>query len=279
MTRPSDICDCHMHIFDSRFPVLKNAIVPAAAARVGDYLKFRKQLGPSRCVVVQPSGYGVDNRCTLDALGQMGESARGVAVIDTSASTAHLQDLHDRGIRGIRFNLVQAGATSVDMLEPLASRISAFHWHLQIHSKPDTLIQIHERLPKLPVPVVLDHIGLVGTTMKTAAPIEKLLFDLAKTGRVWIKLSGLYLNGWNAGEAAPELAAFVRELSRLAPDRLVWGSDWPHVTEAVAPDDALMMDTLRQWVDDPAIWQKILCLNPALLYDFPQSDPSRGVAP
>ena len=130
---PANACDCHMHIYDSRFPVAPTATLRPPDASVGDYRMLQKRIGTARNVVVQPSTYGTDNRCTLDAVAQIGPKARAVAVVDTTVSDAELQRLAGLGVRGIRFNLVQAGATTIDMLEPLAKRVNDLGWHVQIH--------------------------------------------------------------------------------------------------------------------------------------------------
>ncbi|CAM5223151.1 2-pyrone-4,6-dicarboxylate lactonase OS=Castellaniella defragrans OX=75697 GN=HNR28_001886 PE=4 SV=1 [Castellaniella defragrans] len=264
------VCDCHMHIFDARFPASAKAVLAnPKSATVEDYRKAQPTLGSDHCVIVQPSGYGLDNRCLVDALDRFGGAARGIAVVNETVSDATLAELQRTGVRGIRFNLVQAGATSISMLEPLAARIAPLGWHVQIHCTPATLRQIGGMLAALPVPVMLDHMGSVGAG--GAALVERNrepLLELMRRDRLWMKLSGPYLNGWSPGTDAPALGQFVRDLARLAPDRLVWGSDWPHVTETVAPDDRLLIRTLREWVGSDATWARILWENPARLYGF-----------
>src|SRR5882724_11010745 len=121
---PADACDCHHHIYDSRFPIAPSATLKPGDAKVPDYRLLQKRIGTTRSVVVQPSTYGTDNSCTLDGMAQLGASSRGVAVVDTSVTDAELKRLNGLGIRGIRFNLVQSGATTVEMLEPLSKRVN-----------------------------------------------------------------------------------------------------------------------------------------------------------
>ncbi|OWT63467.1 amidohydrolase family protein [Candidimonas nitroreducens] len=259
-----------MHIFDARFPLSAKAVLASPkSATVEQYRAVQAGLGSDHCVIVQPSGYGVDNRCLVDALNQFHGAARGVAVIDETVSEAELSDLQRAGVRGIRFNLVQTGATSISMLEPLAARIAPLGWHVQVHCTPATLRQISGMLSALPVPVVLDHMGSVGADgAALIARHRDALLDLMKQAHLWMKLSGPYLNSWSPEADVPELGKFVRDLAQLAPDRIVWGSDWPHVTEATPPDDQLMVQTLRQWVGNDSIWARVLWENPQRLYGF-----------
>src|ERR1700678_594319 len=153
LTAPANACDCHMHIYDSRFPVAPSAKLRPADATVDDYRRLQKRIGTTRNVVVTPSTYGTDNSCTLDALAKLGASARGVAVVDTSVTDAELKRLNDQGIRGIRFNLVQSGATTIDMLEPLSKRVNDLGWHVQIHMLGDQIVEVAELLHRRPSPV------------------------------------------------------------------------------------------------------------------------------
>src|SRR5437879_5957148 len=158
---PANACDCHMHIYDSRFPAAPNATLRPADAKPDDYRLLQKRIGTTRNVVVTPSTYGTDNSCTLDGMAKLGPTAHGVAVLDTSVSDAELKRLHDLGIRGIRFNLVQAGATTPEMLEPLSNRVNELGWHVQIHMLGDGIVKIEDTLQKLPSPIVFDHMGRI----------------------------------------------------------------------------------------------------------------------
>src|SRR6516164_2380938 len=143
---PANACDCHMHIYDAKYPTAPSATLKPPDALVADYKLLQKRIGTTRNVVVTPSTYGTDNRVTLDAMAQIGATARGVAVVDTSVSDAELKRLNDLGIRGIRFNLVQAGATTAEMIEPLSKRINDLGWHIQIHMKGEQIAGIEDLL-------------------------------------------------------------------------------------------------------------------------------------
>ena len=138
---PANACDCHMHIYDGKYPVAANATLKPADALVTDYKLLQKRIGTSRNVIVTPSTYGTDNRVTLDAMAQIGPTARGVAVVDTTVTDAELKRMNDLGVRGIRFNLVQVGATTTEMIEPLSKRVNDLGWHIQIHMKGEQIGQ------------------------------------------------------------------------------------------------------------------------------------------
>ena len=158
---PRNACDCHMHIYDSRFPVAPNAKLRPPDATVDDYRRLQKRIGATRNIVVTPSTYGTDNSCTLDAISRLGPTARGVAVVDTSVADAELKRLDGLGMRGIRFNLVQSGATTIDMLEPLSKRVNDLGWHVQIHMLGDQIVEVAELLQRLTSPIVFDHMARI----------------------------------------------------------------------------------------------------------------------
>src|SRR5689334_13576207 len=185
---PANSCDCHMHIYDSRFPFVANATLKPPDARVQDYRLLQKRLRTTRCVVVQPSSYGTDNRCTLDAVEQLGATARAVAVVDTNVTDAELKRLDAAGVRGIRFNLVQAGATTVDMLEPLSKRVNDLGWHVQIHMLADQIFEHKELLQRLSAPIVLDHLGRIPASSSITHPAFGVISKLIDKGQTWVKL-------------------------------------------------------------------------------------------
>ena len=189
---PANTCDCHMHIYDSRFPVAPNATLRPPDALVADYRLLQKRIGTTRNVVVTPSTYGTDNRVTLDAIGQIGATARGVAVVDTSVSDGELRRMNDLGIRGIRFNLVQAGATTVEMVEPLSKRVNDLGWHIQIHMKGEQIAAIEDLLLRVPSAIVFDHLGRLAQPNALDNPGFKTISKLIDKGKTWVKLSGAY---------------------------------------------------------------------------------------
>jgi len=268
---PADACDCHMHIYDSRFPVAPYATLKPGDAHVSDYRLLQKRIGTTRNVVVTPSTYGTDNSCTLDALATLGATAHGVAVVNDAVGDDELKRLHGLGIRGIRFNLVQSGATTVEMLESLARRVAPLGWHVQIHMLGDKIVEIADLLQRLPSPIVFDHLGRIPQPAGIGHPAFRVVSTLVDKGKAWVKLSGAYIDTKSGPPAYADTTKVAQAYVKAAPERLVWGSDWPHPTEKEKPDDAVLFDLLAIWVPDEATRRRILVDNPARLYDFPKA--------
>jgi predicted TIM-barrel fold metal-dependent hydrolase len=265
---PANACDCHMHIYDGRFPIAPGATLKPADARPDDYRLLQKRIGTTRNVVVQPSTYGTDNSCTLDGMAKLGSAARGVAVVDTSVSDAELKRLNDLGVRGIRFNLVQAGATTVEMLEPLSKRVNDLGWHVQIHMLGDGIVKIEDTLQRLPSPIVFDHMGRIPKEAGADHPAFTVIRKLIDKGRTWVKLSGAYMDTKVGPPTYADSTKLAQAYVKAAPQRMVWASDWPHPTEKDKPDDAVLLDLLAAWTPEEAMRNRILVDNPATLYGF-----------
>lgn len=264
---PAGACDCHMHLFDPAAPFAPGAQLRPGEASVEQYRHLMRRLGIGRNVLVQPSSYGRDHRVLLEGLRSLGGSARGVAVIDPLASPAELQTLRDHGVVGVRFNLVQAGATTLEMLEPVARLVEPLGWHIQLHVRSSELIGLADRILALPVPVVIDHFARLHADAAPPEQVERAVARLLASRKVWLKLSAPYIAAPGALPPAA-LGGFVRRLADASLDQLVWGTDWPHVTEPGHPDDAGLMRLLAQWLS-PAERQRVLVENPARLYRFP----------
>ena len=271
---PEDACDAHIHVFDPRFaeaPGDKLTPTPAQAT-AADYRRIQQRLGTRRAVVVQPRAYGIDNSATLDAIAQLGAGrTRGIAVLTPEADEATLRRLHAGGIRGLRLTLhAAAGApTRFDMLMPLAERIAPLGWHLQLHFQAAQIAQHAALLRQLPCPLVCDHLARLPLGGEYQEAALALVRELLEQERAWVKLSGAYLNTQSGPPAYADTVAMARTLVRIAPHRLVWGSDWPHATEtAHKPDDAVLLDLLDDWVPDAAARAAVLVHNPARLYGF-----------
>ena len=272
---PAGACDCHVHVYDSRFPATPGARLLPPDASVQDYRALQQRIGTTRTVLVTPSTYGTDNRCMLGGLTALGADARGVAVIDGSESDAELQRLHDAGVRGVRLNLSLGVSGTVDSLAPLAHRIAPLGWHLQLLMAPDLLATLGEVLRQLPVPLVFDHFGRIAPAQAGRHPAHALLLDLLQGGQAWIKLSGGYIVSEHHHVDDPALDALAAGYLRAAPQRVLWGSDWPHATASSGlqpmPDDARQIDRLNDWVQQnggPTTLQCVLVDNPAALYGF-----------
>ena len=267
---PPNACDCHMHIYDSRFPAVPTAKLHPADATVDDYRRLQKRLGTTRNVVIAPSTYGTDNACTLDAMAKFGASARGVAVLDTSVTDAELKRLNDLGVRGIRFNLVQSGATTIDMLEPLSKRVNDLGWHVQIHMLGDAIVENAELFQRLPSPIVFDHMARIPQPAGVDHPAFALVLKLLDKGQTWVKLSGAYMETRIGPPTYADVSKVAQGYVRAARERMVWASDWPHPTERTdsKPDDAVLFDLLADWAPGEAVRNRILVDNPAALYGF-----------
>ena len=156
---PANATDCHHHIYDAKYPVDPKATLRPADAFVEDYRALQKRIGTTRNVIVQPSTYGIDNRCTLDALVAMGSNARAVVVVNDTVTDAELQRMHAMGARGIRFNLAQAGATTPEMMQPLSARVNALGWHIQINASAAKIMEVMPLLERVSSPIVFDHLA------------------------------------------------------------------------------------------------------------------------
>ncbi|HUD34005.1 MAG TPA: amidohydrolase family protein, partial [Variovorax sp.] len=229
---PGDACDAHIHIYDRRFAGIGDPVRALAQATAADYRLLQARLGTSRTVVVTPTVYGTDNAVTLDAITQLGpERTRGVAVLHPDVDDATLRTLDAGGVRGIRFTLFDpaTAVTRIDMIEPLARRVAPLGWHVQLHMRGDQIAGHAAMIERLPCPIVFDHMARLPHPDGPAHPAFGVVGRLLDAGRAWVKLSGAYLDAAPAGEADSR-AAVVSALLRRAPERLVWGSDWPHPT-------------------------------------------------
>jgi len=268
---PANACDCHMHFYDDRFPAAATATLRPPNSTVEDYRLLQRRIGTSRTVIVTPSTYGTDNRPSLEAAAELGSSARVVAVVDDTVTTAELERLAGLGVRGIRFNLVQKGATSLEMLEPLAARVHELGWHVQIHMLGDQIAQVEDVLSRLPAPIVFDHLGRIPQPAGVGHPSYGVILRLVDKGRAWVKVSGAYHDTKVGPPGYADTSAVGRAFVKAAPERMVWGSDWPHPTVkemANKPDDAILFDLLADWAPDARTLRKVLVDNPATLYGF-----------
>jgi len=269
---PLKACDCHLHIYDARFAQSVDAAALQDLATMNEYRLLQKRLGTERAVIVTPRSYGVNNDVTLDAIAQLGaDRARGVAVLRSDVSDTTLKALDAGGIRGVRFSLYtpKHAAASFEMVEPLAARIANLGWHLQLHWTADQIVEHEAMLKRLPTPIVLDHMTRLPQPLGLNHPAVKIVDHLLAQGRTWIKLSGAYLDS-QVGEAGDflDIDAVARHWITTAPNRLVWGSDWPHPTEMIKPNDANMLDMLARWTTERSVIEQILVTNPSELYGF-----------
>ncbi len=271
---PAGACDCHHHIYDAaRFPPVEpgGAIIPNA--RVEEYQMLQRRIGTGRDIIVTPMAYVTDNRVTLDAIKRLGPNARGVAVVHPSVTDAELKMLNDGGIRGIRFSIAEGrkGATSIDMIEPLSKRISALGWHVQINMGADQIAAAADLWNRLPSAIVFDHMGHVPQPAGMSHPVYNVVRRLVDKGRTWVKLSVTYDNTKDGPPGYADITKVAQAYIKAAPERMVWGSNWPHPNETTKPDDAMLFDLMLKWAPDEKTRHRILVENPAALYGFAKS--------
>jgi len=268
---PANAVDCHHHIFNAKFPVDPTATLRPPDALVADYRALQRRIGTTRNVLVQPSTYGTDNRAHLEALAAFGTSARMVAVVNDKVSADELKRMHEAGVRGIRFNLAQAGATTPEMMEPLSKRINDMGWHIQINAPAAKIMEVMPILEtRVASPIVFDHLAHIPQPAGVNDPLFAKVRGLMDKGRTWMKLSGAYADTKVGPPTYSDSSAVASAYAKAYPERCVWGSDWPHPTEQTkgVPDDAVLFDLLTVWVPDERARYRVLVENPAKLYDF-----------
>ena len=268
---PPGACDCHMHIFDSRFPLAEKARRQEADAPVSEYRKLQQRLGLERVVVVQPTAYGRDNRCTLEAISELGKGARGIAVVDTSVTDAELGRLTQGGICGVRFRMLDQPELPWEMLGEMAARVAAFGWHIQFQMDGRYFEEREDLLKRLPGTLVIEHIGKFLEPVPPDHPGFQSLARLMDTGRCWVKLSGAYMMSKSGPPLYADIGALAKALVKRAPERLVWASNWPHPMSrggGPIPDDGMLLDLMLDWAPDEKTRNRILSDNPAKLYGF-----------
>ncbi|BAN26981.1 amidohydrolase family protein [Caballeronia insecticola] len=266
---PSGACDCHIHVYEEGYALAPSATFVSPPAPADAYREVQRALGLSRVIVVQPTGYGFDNRCTLAAIERLGEGARGIAVVPPDVSDAELQRLHDAGIRGVRFMMLPGGLLPWDCLSEMAARIAPFGWNINLQLDGLTLPQHEPLLARLPAKLVIDHIGKFLGPVTTESAAFASLCRLLDGPRCWIKLSAPYESSRTGPPAYDDIAPLVRTLAARYPDRALWASNWPHPNVTPTPDDAAMLDWMTRRVDSDVTLHKILADNPAELYFQP----------
>lgn len=285
---PRNACDCHVHVFGdpAKFPFAQKRIYTPPGASIDELLALHKSLSLDRVVVVQPSVYAADNSCTVDAVRRMGARARGIVVIDKSTTAAAIDDMAAAGVRGVRLNLETNTAGKFDpdaakaLLDATAKQIAGRGWHVQFYTRLTTIAALKDYFAQVPFPLVFDHFGRAAAAEGPAQAGFDALLGLVKAGRAYVKISGAY----RCSEKAPDYAdctPLAQALVKANPDRIVWGTDWPHpnsdagrgkpLTDITAPfpiDDGLLFNQLAKWVPDAGLRKKILVDNPARLYGF-----------
>jgi len=266
--------DTHMHIYEPGFPL--NPAVPSHAepdAGLADYRQEMVALGLGRTVIVQPSAYGTDNRCTLAAMAALGVAARGVAILPEDVGDAEVSRLEAAGMRGLRCLLdIAGGMMDWASTRRMAPRFAERGWHLDLQFAGREMAEQADTVAALPGSVVIDHLGKLTGVLDPDGPAVAALLRLLDTGRVWMKLSAPY----HADRAGPpgygDVAAVARRIVAHAPERCLWATNWPHPNRNPRPDNAVLFRLLDTWAPDAAMRRAILVDNPARLYGFGPAD-------
>ena len=268
---PAGATDCHAHVFgpQARYPLLPATHFVPHVCVWQDYREMLRSIGCQRAVLVQPSVYGTDNTAIEEALAQSDIEMRAVAVVSPDIADGELERLHGLGFRGIRINTASwtQGLKLADA-QSLALRIRHLGWHLQFYANFREQPEVEEILAALPVPIVIDHFGRILTSEGTAAPAFQSVLRLLRRDHCHAKLIGPYFIS-DQFPAYRDIAPFARAMVEAAPDRVLWGTDWPHASaREKMQDDGDLADMLLEWVPDEKARHKVLVGNPARLYGF-----------
>lgn len=259
--------DTHIHFYDDRYPTAPEASLRPPNAGVDDYANLRRALGLERVVVVQPTTYGLDNRCQLEGIARIGPNARGVVVIDSTVEDSTLWTYAHLGVRGARFHMLPGGAVGWDHLQPVAARLSNFGWHVQLQLNGHELAERREQLLRLPCQLVIDHVGRFMGPVEPDSHAFQALLDLVDAGS-FVKLSAPYESALDATHQYEVVGRCVDALVTRAPDRMLWASNWPHPGQTDPPSFGDLARLRDRWLPDPEIRHRVLSSNPATLYDF-----------
>lgn len=264
-----EICDCHMHILDHRYPLWSGAVLDPPEASADDYREIREKVGIAHCVIAGPSIYGADNSCTRAAIESIGIPAKGTAILTNEATSAHISDLDGAGFVAVRFNFIQGGPWKIEDVAPIAHRVADFGWHVQIYARPSQVGDMAGLLQSLPTSIVIEHVARIRDPKGDDSAVFSTIVKLAERGRTWVKLSAPYLEPDTKANRSARFAGTVSAFVEAMPERLVWGSDWPHATEVKNPPDTFkLFSQFCSFVHDERTLERILVENPKQLYRF-----------
>lgn len=281
---PPDACDCHTHIFGdpARFPQAPSRVYTPEPASIPEMRALHKALHTTRVVIVNPSIYGTDNSCSLDAIKQLGPGARGVAVIDEKTPDAALEEMYRGGMRAIRINLETSGqsdpALARQRFQTAIERVKNRKYHVQLYTRLSVIEAIKDQVAAAPVPVVFDHFGGAQGPLGVSQAGFDVLLNLVRTGKAYVKISAPYRSSTQAPDY-PDVAPLAKALVAANPERILWGSDWPHpaqiagrpiteITPLYRIDDGRVFNQLPVWVPSAAQRKTILVENPARLFGY-----------
>jgi predicted TIM-barrel fold metal-dependent hydrolase len=276
---PDGACDAHCHVFGpaARFPFAPGRSYTPEDAPKEALMALHTRLGIDRGVIVQPAAHGFDNSVTLDAIAASDGRYRGVALVEGGVTQDELARLDAGGIRGVRFNFMPhlSAPPAVEVFQQIANRIALLGWHVVVHIGAGDLPMLDRYLPGLDIPLVIDHMARVPAQQGVDQPAFRQLLRLAEDPRAWIKISAADRVS-ATGAPFDDVLPFMRALAETVPDRLLWGTDWPHPNiKGPVPDEAVLLDLLTRALASPALLHQVLVKNPAKLYGF---EPAIGSA-
>ena len=265
---PQNACNAHLHIVDPAFP--NDGKAAGQAGTLETYRVLADKLRLPRAVFVQAKPFGLDNACLLDAIEAFGaDYARGIGVVNRTVSDQELERLHNGGVRGLRFSVWNPGnaVVSFEDCAPLSRRVKHLGWNMQLHMSAAQLVEYADVIRKLECRVVIDHMGRLDPALGVKDPAFPFIQEMIDRGSTWVKLSGPYLNS-RTGEPWADATETAIAIAEFAPERVVWGSDFPHVTEAVKPEETALVETIPIWLPTEKARQLALTDNPRELYGF-----------
>jgi len=267
---PDGACDCHHHVYDPRWAYAPTAVLKPPAATAADYRRYQARIGTSRSIAVTPSTYAFNNDCTADFLRLQGARAIGVAVVPANVDAATLKKLHAAGFRGVRVQSGGGNPLGPDAMMPLATRIAPLGWHMQLNLTAPLYAEHQDTILKLPVTVVVDHMAGIPGQDGVKSPAYAALRRFIDAGKTWVKLSSPDSGSKSGPPDYADRIAIARALVTAAPERCVWGSNWPFPSSSLQarPDPVLMMDIVKSWAPDEKLRHRILVENPEALYGF-----------
>jgi 2-pyrone-4,6-dicarboxylate lactonase len=270
---PAHATDAHCHIFGpaAKFPYAEDRAYTPPDSGLDDFIALQEKMGLSRAVFVQASCHGTDNRAMIDAIGRGKGRYAGVAMIDDSFSDQQIRQLHDGGVRGTRFNFVKhlGGAPEPDEFWRIVERVAPLGWHIVLHFDAKDLVAYGDMLSKMPCPYIIDHMARVPVSDGIDQEPFQALLGLLEDERAWVKISGAERLTADGGKPPyDDVVPFAQALIKAAPDRVLWGTDWPHPNVRATPDDGDLVDLLFAFAPDETVRNRILVNNPESLYEF-----------
>jgi predicted TIM-barrel fold metal-dependent hydrolase len=271
LTVPPGAVDTHTHVFVDGYPLIPQRGYDPPESNLDHMLAMHAALGIDRVVLTQPSAYGTDNSAILDAVARMPARARAVVAVAADIGDRELAELHDRGARGIRLNLDNVGGMPVelDQVPALAERVGNLGWHVEFLFAGRDLPELLPTVRDIEAPVSIGHFGYMPALEGVGFPAFRALLDLVAEGNTWVKLSAPNRLGVGDLPPWPDVVPLARALIDVNPNRMLWGTDWPHPNKFVTqPNDADLLEQLELWAPDEETRARILVTNPERLYDL-----------